>query len=53
MHDTGDLSITDLAELFSVSRQTVYRTLARQVSDSIAKAMCHRVTDHASRHGDA
>jgi len=30
MHDTGTYSISDLAELFSVSRPTVYRTLARQ-----------------------
>lgn len=30
MHDTGDYSVSDLAELFSVSRPTVYRTLARQ-----------------------
>lgn len=30
MHDTGNYSISDLAELFSVSRPTVYRTLARQ-----------------------
>lgn len=29
MHDTGDYSISDLAELFAVSRPTVYRTLAR------------------------
>lgn len=29
MHDTGDYSISDLAELFSVSRPTIYRTLAR------------------------
>jgi DNA invertase Pin-like site-specific DNA recombinase len=29
MHDTGDYSISDLAELFSVSRPTVYRTLSR------------------------
>ena len=27
MHATGDYSISDLAELFSVSRPTVYRTL--------------------------
>ena len=27
MHDTGEYSISDLAELFSVSRPTVYRTL--------------------------
>jgi len=31
MHDTGDYAISDLAELFSVSRPTVYRTLVRQV----------------------
>jgi DNA invertase Pin-like site-specific DNA recombinase len=30
MHDSGDYSISDLAELFSVSRPTVYRTLQRQ-----------------------
>jgi DNA invertase Pin-like site-specific DNA recombinase len=30
MHDTGKYSISDLAELFSVSRPTVYRTLARK-----------------------
>ena len=29
MHDTGNYSISDLAELFSVSRPTVYRTLNR------------------------
>jgi DNA invertase Pin-like site-specific DNA recombinase len=29
MHDTGEYSISDLAELFAVSRPTVYRTLAR------------------------
>ncbi len=38
MHDTGDYSITDLAELFSISRPTVYRTLARQVGGAVAKA---------------
>jgi DNA invertase Pin-like site-specific DNA recombinase len=27
MHATGDYSITDRAEVFSVSRPTVYRTL--------------------------
>ncbi|WP_207766610.1 helix-turn-helix domain-containing protein [Yoonia maritima] len=27
MHGTGDYSISDLAEVFSVSRPTVYRTL--------------------------
>jgi len=30
MHDTGEYSVSDLAELFSVSRPTVYRTLKRQ-----------------------
>ena len=32
MHGTGEYSISDLAELFSVSRPTVYRTLARQAT---------------------
>ncbi|MEL6841518.1 MAG: recombinase family protein [Pseudomonadota bacterium] len=31
MHGTGDYSISDLAEVFSVSRPTVYRTLKRHV----------------------
>ena len=30
MHETGEYSISDLAELFSVSRPTVYRTLAKK-----------------------
>lgn len=30
MHDAGDHSVGDLAELFAVSRPTIYRTLARQ-----------------------
>jgi DNA invertase Pin-like site-specific DNA recombinase len=30
MHGTGEYSISDLAELFAVSRATVYRTLARK-----------------------
>lgn len=29
MHGTGDYSVSDLAELFSISRPTVYRTLER------------------------
>lgn len=29
MHATGDYSISDLAELFAVSRPTIYRTLQR------------------------
>ena len=32
MHATGEYSISDLAELFSISRPTVYRTLKRHVS---------------------
>lgn len=32
MHDAGKHSITDLAELFSISRPTVYRTLKRTES---------------------
>jgi DNA invertase Pin-like site-specific DNA recombinase len=34
MHDTGEYSISDLAELFSVSRPTVYRTLDRNAQHS-------------------
>jgi len=34
MHGTGTYSISDLAELFSVSRPTVYRTLARKAQQS-------------------
>jgi DNA invertase Pin-like site-specific DNA recombinase len=34
MHDTGEYSISDLAELFSVSRTTVYRTLERNAQQS-------------------
>ena len=32
MHDTGEYTITDLGELFSVSRPTVYRTIDRAVA---------------------
>ena len=32
MHATGEYSISDLAELFSVSRPTVYRTVNRRLS---------------------
>jgi DNA invertase Pin-like site-specific DNA recombinase len=35
MYDTGDYSISDLAELFRVSRPTVYRSLARQASQVV------------------
>lgn len=30
MYDTGDYSISDLSDVFNVSRPTIYRTLARQ-----------------------
>ncbi len=33
MNATGQYSISDLSELFSVSRPTVYRTLARITSN--------------------
>ena len=32
MYDTGEYAISDLAELFRVSRPTVYRTLVRQAA---------------------
>ena len=32
MHATGDYSVSDLADIFSISRPTVYRTLKRHVS---------------------
>ena len=38
MYDTGDYSISDLAELFSISRPTVYRTLNRSAGEVAAKA---------------
>ena len=34
MHNTGEYSVSDLAELFSISRPTVYRTIARQIKTS-------------------
>lgn len=33
MYDTGNYSISDLADVFSISRPTVYRTLSRQSSE--------------------
>ena len=35
MYDTGEYSISDLAELFSISRPTVYRTLKRQAGVTV------------------
>lgn len=34
MRNTGEYSISDLAELFSVSRPTVYRTISRQEGEA-------------------
>lgn len=39
MYDTGDYSISDLAEVFSISRPTVYRTLDRQLGKSLEKTL--------------
>ncbi len=38
MYDLGDYSISDLAEIFSVSRPTVYRTLKRVPSAEGSKS---------------
>jgi transposase len=37
MHGAGEHSITDLAEIFKVSRPTVYRTLQRAPAAGTAK----------------
>ena len=34
MYDTGDYSVSDLGDVFKVSRPTIYRTLARQPGSS-------------------
>jgi DNA invertase Pin-like site-specific DNA recombinase len=39
MYDTGNYSISDLAELFSISRPTVYRTISRQTAKSGIETM--------------
>jgi len=39
MHKSGDYSIADLAELFTVSRPTVYRTLQRDNSPATDKTI--------------
>ncbi|MCW6512432.1 recombinase family protein [Lichenifustis flavocetrariae] len=44
MHRTGDYSISDLAELFSISRPTVYRTLGPQPPGRSEGADGSRVT---------
>jgi DNA invertase Pin-like site-specific DNA recombinase len=38
MYDSGEYSISDLAELFSISRPTVYRTLGRQAGQETSPA---------------
>jgi DNA invertase Pin-like site-specific DNA recombinase len=38
MHATGDYSITDLADLLSVSRPTVYRTLQAKQTAAPARS---------------
>lgn len=38
MHDSGDYTISDLAELFAVSRPTIYRTLKRRAERSTSKS---------------
>ena len=38
MHDTGEYSISDLAELFSMSQPPVYRTLARQGGSAVVSS---------------
>ena len=37
MYETGEYSINDLAELFAVSRPTVYRALARKTPRSAGR----------------
>jgi len=37
MHGTGQYTISDLAELFSISRPTVYRTLLRNIGEGTSK----------------
>ncbi|AWV17643.1 DNA resolvase [Methylobacterium sp. XJLW] len=44
MHDVGDHSIGDLAELFSVSRPTIYRTLARSTGMRAGESPAETVT---------
>lgn len=39
MYDTDDYSISDLAEVFSISRPTVYRMLGRQPDAPVTKAV--------------
>lgn len=52
MHESGQYSISDLAELFSVSRPTVYRTLLRGKKIDLTaeqRQLAKIVHDYASR----
>ena len=42
MYDTGDYSVSDLAEVFSVSRPTIYRTLQRVPGVGLVSASAGR-----------
>ena len=57
MHATGDYSISDLAELFSVSRPTVYRTLKATFTLSeactegrVLSSLVHQADDFSINH---
>ncbi|MBS1004603.1 recombinase family protein [Acetobacter thailandicus] len=39
MYDTGDYSISDMAEVFSISRPTVYRTLSKTAQVTLTKGL--------------
>jgi DNA invertase Pin-like site-specific DNA recombinase len=39
MHATGDYTIADLMEVFSVGRATVYRTLERRAPSGVATSV--------------
>lgn len=38
LHEAGEHSTAELAELFGVGRSTVYRTIAREASQSASRA---------------
>jgi DNA invertase Pin-like site-specific DNA recombinase len=42
MHGTGEYTITDLAELFNISRPTVYRTIASAKTIAAQPQRSHR-----------
>ncbi|VVE85429.1 recombinase family protein [Pandoraea sputorum] len=51
MHDSGEHSISGLAELFAVSRPTLYRTLARQPEAGVTHEGAHSVARPAMPDG--